>query len=291
MKEIASVWETDLGNRWEALDAWKKVAQEAPEDADAKDAMARLDQGRRGREDAPVISAPAAEMPSDEFADLTDPSEEQDLAAESGETTFDPGLYRELLAAQAELQKAARQTAKLDGPPPAREEETRNLHAPAKDAPKPAPADPPTRELNPPALAKPARSEPAASTKPAPSAASFPGIAADDFDDDYTAVADDVFDQIRDLVAHQRGSDRAPDRDTFDGVDEIHTGEIQLLDEEVGDSDVEEIDDAIEDIGDDVEELDDAIEELDDIDELEAAPPLRSVPPPPPGSSPPPRRN
>ncbi|MBN1652386.1 MAG: hypothetical protein JXA30_01275 [Deltaproteobacteria bacterium] len=42
-KEIAVIWDKELKNRWEALDAWKKVAERAPEDEDARNAIARLD--------------------------------------------------------------------------------------------------------------------------------------------------------------------------------------------------------------------------------------------------------
>jgi golgin subfamily B member 1 len=41
-KEIAKIWEIELKNRWEALDAWKKVAKTDPDDEDAKRAIERL---------------------------------------------------------------------------------------------------------------------------------------------------------------------------------------------------------------------------------------------------------
>ncbi|HEX2676887.1 MAG TPA: hypothetical protein VHM19_09610, partial [Polyangiales bacterium] len=43
LKEAALTWENDLKNRWEALDAWRKVLDFAPDDADAKSAVVRLD--------------------------------------------------------------------------------------------------------------------------------------------------------------------------------------------------------------------------------------------------------
>jgi tetratricopeptide (TPR) repeat protein len=43
LKESAQVWELDLKNRWEALDAWRKVLDFAPRDAEAQRAIARLD--------------------------------------------------------------------------------------------------------------------------------------------------------------------------------------------------------------------------------------------------------
>lgn len=43
LKESAQVWELDLKNRWEALDAWRKVVEFAPRDAEARRAVVRLD--------------------------------------------------------------------------------------------------------------------------------------------------------------------------------------------------------------------------------------------------------
>ncbi len=43
LKESASTWEHDLKNRWEALDAWRKVLDFSPDDADAAGAVLRLE--------------------------------------------------------------------------------------------------------------------------------------------------------------------------------------------------------------------------------------------------------
>jgi len=43
LKETAQVWELDLRNRWEAVDAWGKVLELAPNDNEALRAMGRLD--------------------------------------------------------------------------------------------------------------------------------------------------------------------------------------------------------------------------------------------------------
>ncbi|HTU61204.1 MAG TPA: hypothetical protein VMF89_22270, partial [Polyangiales bacterium] len=43
LKETAQVWELDLRNRWEAVDAWGKVLELAPNDHEALRAMGRLD--------------------------------------------------------------------------------------------------------------------------------------------------------------------------------------------------------------------------------------------------------
>ncbi len=167
-------------------------------------------------------------------------------------------------------------------------------------APRPATSTPdrPTRELSPAALAGARPTAPQSSAPPPPpprppaAPATIPPLSADDFDDEYTAVGDDdVFDQIRDLVANQGDDD--PREAAFEAVDELHTGDIQLIDEL--DSEVQELDsmEVIADVDElsGVEELDDAIEEFEELEELAAAPPVRSIPPPPPGSSPPPRND
>jgi tetratricopeptide (TPR) repeat protein len=68
LKETAQVWELDLRNRWEAVDAWGKVLELAPEDGEALRAMGRLDRrslpppsGRARR--AAATSAPAVTAP------------------------------------------------------------------------------------------------------------------------------------------------------------------------------------------------------------------------------------
>ncbi|MGE0790982.1 MAG: hypothetical protein AB7S26_35250 [Sandaracinaceae bacterium] len=59
LKEIALVWEEGLGNRWEAIDAWKKVLDAAPGDPDGVEALARIEEGRRRQDDSNFeIAAP-----------------------------------------------------------------------------------------------------------------------------------------------------------------------------------------------------------------------------------------
>lgn len=48
LKEIAGTWETDLKNRWEALDAWKAVLELSADDPDAAAGIARLSRGASG---------------------------------------------------------------------------------------------------------------------------------------------------------------------------------------------------------------------------------------------------
>lgn len=265
MKEIASVWENELGNRWEALDAWKKVLKEAPGDREASDAVARLEHRRDAvSEDGPLSA--------DEFADLTDPSEEQATPDDSSETVLDPSLYAQLREAQA--------AAEHDDAPAARE--TRRL-----DASEARSVEPPTRQLAPnEAASGERRREAEPETPPAPSAPLPGSQQIDDFDDDYTAVAEDVFQQLREFV---NGVDLQPEPDAEEPA-ELRTGELELLDEP-SDEIVQELDSLEEVDGlDEVEELDDVVEELDSgaIDELEevedVAPPVRSGPPPPPRS-------
>jgi tetratricopeptide (TPR) repeat protein len=42
LKEMAAIWEHQIGNRFEALDAWRKVLARAPEDGEALTAVSRL---------------------------------------------------------------------------------------------------------------------------------------------------------------------------------------------------------------------------------------------------------
>lgn len=296
MKEIALLWERDLKNRFEALDAWKKVQKEAPGDADAKEALGRLGQDKRRTADSDLVVLEAPAEIADEYADMTDPSEEQ-AAPDSSETTLDPGLYAELLSAQAELARA--QTREREGLPPLRDVPTKKL-----DSASLRPIEVPTRELSARAMEEAFSASPLAddfddetslagraavelaaavmeagldadddlgevdegNMDPTPASAQLPPARPDDFDDDYTSVAEaeDVFRQIRDLRA---GSGVAGD--------DAGTGEISLEDAELmSESDIQPLDE-LEEIDDDAEE----IEELEDMEEI--APPVRSVPPPP----------
>lgn len=331
-REIARVWDVELKNKWEALDAWKKVRAAVPGDPEAEQAIARLEEDRRRPVDSDVsIHSPAprpdplgtgelsaedlvsedlsvdaevvgvAEVthpsgdrigpldaaldepaPADAYADATDESGET-----SGETRFDSGMFEALEEAQA-VAFAAGEPAPAEAPPlPPRE----------------------TQRLD-------ANQYLAAATPPPPPQVAMPAAATDDFDDeDYTAVAEDVFDQIRTDFA----GGAQP-------VERLSTGELELVDEEseTFDSADEEVFESIEaeargtfeDLGappeldgdpfelmnpvealdaleeledsedllelDEVEELDDEVEELADLDELEAVPLRSSLPPPPP---------
>ena len=312
-KLIARVWEQDLANRWEALDAWKKVDKESPGDPEAREALERLGQEtRRASEESDLaIAVPPStdrsiptpepqplsdeEPRVDEFEDLTVPSDEVSLAEaqvpgeeDSSETMLDDGMFEELEDAlsAAPARPHEVQTAEHRSP---RARETRKL-----DASQAYQAEPVTAEVDAapvgslgvgtPGLGAQGLGTPGLGAPGLETGAQPPGLDPDrprpgppeDFEDDYTAVGDDVFDQIRESFEPQ--------------ADELHTGEIELLDEAdargaLVESDVEEIEDLsglnpIEDDAlDELEELDE-IEELEDIEELDD--PSGSGPPPPP---------
>jgi tetratricopeptide (TPR) repeat protein len=98
-KEIALTWERGLRNRWEAIEAWRQVAALAPDDPDARDALARLEPSKavRDRADdslelalAPTGLALAIEPASTELTDpgidaLSEPGLESDLIGDAAE--------------------------------------------------------------------------------------------------------------------------------------------------------------------------------------------------------------
>jgi tetratricopeptide (TPR) repeat protein len=59
LKESAHVWELDLKNRWEAVDAWRKVLEISPRDGEAIRAITRLDR----RSLPPMAPANTADVP------------------------------------------------------------------------------------------------------------------------------------------------------------------------------------------------------------------------------------
>ncbi|MEZ4337143.1 MAG: hypothetical protein R3B82_10990 [Sandaracinaceae bacterium] len=357
-RQIARVWDQDLRNVWEALDAWKKVLKDAPGDPEAEQTIARLEEERRRPVDSdPQIGSPpprfepesvelgtgeilaedlvseelalASVEPVDladpiELADMTSPSAEEvveeafdDLTAnadageiearalgayadttdptpspESGETMYDSGLFRELEEA-------------MDAGPA----------LPVADAaPPPLPGSPtPSDDEAPPPL-PPRETKQLDASALMDEAMAIPAVDADAFDDDdYTAVAEDVFSQLRgggeigtelgtseielvdDAEAESETFDsyeeevfesiEAEARASFEGLDREGSYDVMDAVEDLADiEDIEEIADVDAlDEADDIEELDemDELEELDEIEELEP-PPLTSAPPPPP---------
>ncbi|MCB9602804.1 MAG: hypothetical protein H6720_21005 [Sandaracinus sp.] len=84
LREAATVWEKDLGNKWEAQDAWKKVLAASPDDAVATEALQRLGASTRRLHPDDIAPAPS-EVPDDpstvqasleEFEDATPVSDE-----------------------------------------------------------------------------------------------------------------------------------------------------------------------------------------------------------------------
>jgi len=91
LKETAHVWELDLKNRWEAVDAWRKVLEVAPHDGEAVRALSRLD--RRAPTPNPM---PAAAKPQ-ETANAKKPAASPEKS-EVLETVFEELPLIELLA-------------------------------------------------------------------------------------------------------------------------------------------------------------------------------------------------
>jgi tetratricopeptide (TPR) repeat protein len=86
LKESAQVWELDLKNRWEALDAWRKVAEFAPRDAEARRAVVRLD--RRS------VQPPSDETEVEESAREAAADERELAAADSRPIKPEPDMAR-----------------------------------------------------------------------------------------------------------------------------------------------------------------------------------------------------
>ncbi|MCB9593175.1 MAG: hypothetical protein H6719_10620 [Sandaracinaceae bacterium] len=364
-RKVARVWDEDLRNKWEALDAWKKVLKAAPGDPEAQEAIARLEEDRRRPVDSDLGIASPAPRPEPESVELhtgeilaedlvsedlqvdpdvvgvgevthlsaedIGPLDDQTMdgapraeeayadatdstpSSESSETMYDSGLFRELGEALA------------SNPPPA------PPALPRREEPEPPVVDatPSDEEALPPLPPRETRQLDASAyleeeAQKAEASVAMPAAHTDDFDDedDYTAVAEDVFSQIR--------ADLAGGAEVHD---ELGTGELELIEDretETFDSSEEEVFEAIEaegrasfdDLGppdelgdrpgfdevpydvldaveeledideleefgeivplDEVEELDDELEEIDDFDELEELPGRSSAPPPPP---------
>lgn len=80
LRTIAGTWENDVGNKWEALDAWRKIAGLEPDADDAKDAVERLSKASRAADSSSAeIDVESAEALPD---DLAGPSREISSEAE-----------------------------------------------------------------------------------------------------------------------------------------------------------------------------------------------------------------
>ena len=278
-KAIARVWEQDIGNVFEAVDAWKKVLDSDEDDVDAAEAIARLEEARKRRSERPLeehVPSPGAQPiaqpitddaiePPDAIAEAgpqTDDSIDapqrfdeaildettsreraQDLeAADSSETILDDGLQAELLAELAKAQPSEVASETSGGA----ESEARG----------------PTRQLDPDSIAAPAVQDDPVALVEDDDAPPMPGGPMEFDDHDYTALSDgeNVFAQLQ----QQYGTPETPEADepaeAVSSELELVTGEIELLEAD----------------------LEDEFEELDDLDDLEAIEetPRTSVPPP-----------
>lgn len=272
LKAVARVWEEDLGNRWEALDAWKKVAKEHPDDEQARAAIGRLEAKKHVESDVALAVPRIERSGEDEYADLTDPSE--GATEEPSGATFDAGP-RAARAGAAQAAAGAQDLAATDAHTAENSAETRPV-----DASTAASAETPTRELS-------LRGErPAGSSAPSRSLPEVPAqlstlSPAEDFEDEHTAVGEeDLYGLVEEAIAARpTSSNAAPSQD---GFDDVSTGDVQLRDTPEpressagrveGEHALEEVE-ALDDVGalDEMGEIDELeeVEALEDVDELE----------------------
>jgi len=119
-RRMAAVWETRLGNQFEARDCWKKVLRHSPDDVEARQALDRLD--RRGRsvdddllDDAapPVeLAPPAAEVPQEELDELEEMEVDEAHDAHDAVEGYEGALVEE----EVELSEAEAPVALDDDP-------------------------------------------------------------------------------------------------------------------------------------------------------------------------------
>ena len=292
LKEVASVWEDDLKNRWEALDAWKRVLAIAPDDDDATDAVKRLGHStRKLSADELAASLESHEAESDELPEPPDGAPgPMPPSPETGEFT-DPGILTpgsslfsiddetESEEDDSEVAQAFRAlddegTDEESGPapakPPPEERDGERMTAPITGYEATILAGEEPTDL------RDQIDEPESSTSELDLIEHGIGTEDEDEDDLDPSTVDEPPGAHGDPVA---ASSLAELGDHFDDVgDETVDGEIDEFD------DVEMLE-AGEDVSDeeDIEELAsvEILEEDEDDDPLRAAPP-RSVPPPPP---------
>lgn len=106
LRETARVWDHDLGNRWEAIEAWESVRAEKPNDDEANRALERLGQKRthaladQAMPDAAGLALGVSEeiLLTEELTELTALATGQAVVDYADETVLDEGLFRELSA-------------------------------------------------------------------------------------------------------------------------------------------------------------------------------------------------
>jgi tetratricopeptide (TPR) repeat protein len=92
LREIAGIWEREVGNKWEAIDSWKRVLALDPDDEDANEAIERLGHSTRRLSAAEVASMGAMHPQSAALADVpSEPIPGTASAEQTGEYT-DPGF-------------------------------------------------------------------------------------------------------------------------------------------------------------------------------------------------------
>jgi hypothetical protein len=91
LRQIATTWERDIKNRWEALDAWKAVLREAGEDEGARTAVERLGRSRATGEGFGTSAAPPAVQPEIAASSERATSAHDDAEPREGAATPRPG--------------------------------------------------------------------------------------------------------------------------------------------------------------------------------------------------------
>ncbi len=283
LKEVATTWEQDLKNRWEALEAWNKVLSIAPDEAEATEAVKRLGHSTRklsadelaSLDDdskelpAPPVGAPGPLASLESTGEFTDPgllspaSSVFEIDDETDSETTDDGVpgsgrplttddadrvFRALDEERAGRKGAERQTATIDGFDAVADEET-------------------TGEL--------------------PQAATVPPEETNELD--LTAEPDDEELAVVDRPGSGASRWDAPVASSLAELGErFDEGDVPAM--AVDDGEIEDISGLVELPEKEIEPMDEDIEELDSVELLEevTGEPMRTVPPPPPGASVPP---
>ncbi|MBX3251599.1 MAG: hypothetical protein KF901_30750 [Myxococcales bacterium] len=144
MRESALVWEKDLANAWEAIDAWKKVLAVAPGDPDATEAVQRL--GHSTRRVGPGDLAPARPEPTEDDAPraIEPPTVQAEVDGFLDETPLEGDAADVLTPLSGELESGAEdefhdETAALDEGPLALADEREDSLVLPQPSPSPNP--------------------------------------------------------------------------------------------------------------------------------------------------------
>lgn len=309
LREIATTWERDIKNRSEAKDAWKKVLQLLPDDAEAKEHVARLSVTAKSDDDStelgldaapPVVLTPKAKPKTnidDVLRELAEdsPPETSTLGDPTPATgTEDPGAVEKPLddVGAPALEASA---------PPITSAAAGDVHAAPADAMLDAMLDAPVGESAP---------EPSARhdavVEAAPAA--IEGEAA--FADETLLGTDALRQQARELAMEPAGDplpppvgasgeietpERRAELAPRDGTGELDVSDLEPAAALADVADVADVSD-VEDDEEEADEIDDDLELDDSLAQPRSAgppaapgrsvppPPVRSVPPPPPSA-------